>query len=399
MNAHPAIWLFLLILSSQLSAQTNISATLQHQSLQRQYTVHLPPGFDDAAPTPVLLTLHGGGGTALSVQGFTRMNQVSNQKGFLAVYPQGFTETLSGFSWADGRGAGADEDGIDDVGFIDKLIDTLAADYNIDTRRVYVCGFSNGGFMSQRLACVLPERFAAVGGLGCSMDTSLFANCDPSRPVPMIYVSGTADPFVPFEGGEMLGDVTPIVPVDSAVQFWVDHNGCRTAQPVVAIRDSVTDDNSTAQRFDFTDCDRGAEVRFFKLIGAGHTWAGVELPMQELILGETNEDIQASFELWKFFRQFSLDASTSTGERGLTKAAIRIFPNPASDRLTIRSDQAVHSVYVFDPMGRLVGRLIEADVNPVMPLGNLAPGLYWVKVQLKSGAWRTKKFIKNGNPP
>ncbi len=399
MAIHWLILLVLLTLSFYLPGQTNISGTLQHQSHFRQYTVHLPPGFDDSTPTPVILTLHGGGGTALNTQGFTRMNQASNQKGFLAVYPQGFTETLSGFSWADGRGTAADDAGVDDVGFIDKLIDTLAADYNIDTDRVYVCGFSNGGFMSQRLACELPERFAAVGGLGCSMDTSLFANCDPSRPVPMIYVSGTADPFVPFEGGEMSGEVIPIVPVDSAVQFWVDHNGCRTVQPVVAIRDSVTDDNSTAQRFDFTDCDRGAKVRFFKLIGAGHTWAGVELPLQESILGETNEDIQASFELWKFFRQFSLDTSTSTFEPGDAESAIRIFPNPASDRLTIQSDQAVHSVYLYDPVGRLVGRLTEAGRNPVMPIGNLASGLYFVKVQLKNGAWMTKKLIKNGSSP
>ena len=229
-----------------INAQQNISDSLQHQNYQRQYIVHLPPGYNSNSPAPVVIVLHGGSGNYQSVQGFTQMNFDSNQNGFLAVYPQGQGVAPPGYSWADGRNTSADQAGIDDVGFMSKLIDTLYYDYNIDTNRVYICGFSNGGFMTQRLACETPERYAAIGGLGCSMDTNLTQTCIPNQAVPMAYFSGTADPEVPYNGGPMRNPVvTPIVAVDTAVQFWVNNNNCQTAEPVVHIPDDVPEDNST----------------------------------------------------------------------------------------------------------------------------------------------------------
>ncbi|NBC09200.1 MAG: hypothetical protein GVY26_18565, partial [Bacteroidetes bacterium] len=152
--------------------------TITYQGLARQYVVHEPAAYDDQAPLPVVLVLHGGGGSAQVTQNFTMMNPVADANGFLAVYPQGYTENSSGFVWADGRGTAADAEGIDDVGFVGRLIDSLQLQYKIDTTRVYACGFSNGGFMTQRLACELDGRFAAMAGLGCSMDVSLFADCE-----------------------------------------------------------------------------------------------------------------------------------------------------------------------------------------------------------------------------
>ena len=176
------------------------------------------------------------------------MNPVSDKYGFMVAYPQGYGIAAPGYSWADGRNTSADQDGIDDVGFINKLMDTLIANYNIDTAHIYVCGFSNGGFMTQRLACESPERFAAIAGLGCTMDTMLYAHCKPSKPIPMMYFNGTADPAMPYTGGAMQNpEVTPVVPVDTAVQFWVKHNNCKTVVPVDNIADSTTDDSSTAQ--------------------------------------------------------------------------------------------------------------------------------------------------------
>lgn len=390
--------LFLLLLSlsgiSHLIGQVNVIETLFYQNIQRNYIVHLPPGYSFDQAVPVVIVLHGGSGTYQNVQGFTQMNTVSNANGFLVVYPQGAGVAPPGFSWADGRGTSADLDGIDDVGFIDRLIDTLNQDYLIDLDRIYVCGFSNGGFMTQRLGCELADRFAAIGSLGCSMDTSLHAQCQPSRPIPMVFVNGTADPFVPYGGGVMNGNVTPIVAVDTAVAFWVTNNQCQTAGDWELLPDVVTDDNSTAEVRDFTDCACQADVRFYRMINGGHTWPGVELPTQEPILGETNEDIQASVALWSFFKDHPFCTSTGIEQEAERTTIMALFPNPASGWLTLRTEVEILALEVVNAWGQpcLVVRSGDREVD----VSRLQPGFYVLKVVTSSGETRTLPFLVGG---
>lgn len=390
----PTSFLFLLIaICSTASAQQQVLDSIRHQSLQRQYRVHIPPGYSSTDTLPVVLTLHGGGGNALQVQGFTQMNQFANQEDFLAVYPEGHTyiPSVDGFVWADGRGTAADANGIDDVGFIDKLLDTLQADYNVDTSMIYVCGFSNGGFMTMRIACDQPELFAAAGALGCSMDTSLFTNCSPSKAIPMMIVAGTADPEVPYEGGAMSNpNVTPIVPVDSAVQFWVDENNCQTAKPKVSVPDTVQDDSSTVELFQYTDCNCRADVRFYKVINGGHTWPGVEIPQIEPQLGETNEDIHASYELWRFFENHSQCDETTGIDKPDPDSPITIFPNPTSGHMSIESPEPIDKVTIFDRTGNQV-RKIYGDAAS---LSGLQTGLYLIEIRLADGASVIRKILK-----
>ena len=113
-------------------AQQNIIDSLIHQGYQRNYTLHLPTSYNNSKSTPLVVFLHGGGGNALSAQRFTGFNQVSNQYSFLVAYPEAHYESKpNSFIWADGRNTAADKSGIDDIGFINKLLDTLIFDYNI----------------------------------------------------------------------------------------------------------------------------------------------------------------------------------------------------------------------------------------------------------------------------
>ena len=319
------------------------------------------------------------------------MNFVSNQNDFLAVYPQGVGIASPGFSWADGRGTTADDANIDDVGFISKLIDSLYHDYSIDTNKVYVCGFSNGGFMTQRLACEIPGEFAAVGGLVCSMDTSLIQSCQPGEAVPMIYIAGTADPEVPYQGGSMRNPrVEPIVAVDTALQFWIDNNNCQQAVPVENIPDSVQSDSSTVDLFKYVNCDCGADVYFYKIINGGHTWPGVSQP-QLPQLGNTNEDIHASYELWDFFKKFdgTCDSVTKIRE-GVNPHNLKVFPNPSQGILHLEADQAIRQILISDATGRQVatyqGNLIRWD--------NIPSGVYFLKIRFQDGRRKAVKVIK-----
>ncbi|MEL6356277.1 MAG: PHB depolymerase family esterase [Bacteroidota bacterium] len=378
-----------------LVAQANVGDSLLHQNIQRKYIIHIPPSYTGDSPTPLVITLHGGSGTNQNAQGFTQMNFASNDNGFLVAYPQGAGVAPPGFSWADGRGTSADNAGIDDVGFISKMINAISEDYNLDPNRVYVCGFSNGGFMTQRLACELSDRFAAVGGLGCSMDTSLFATCSPSSPIPMAYFAGTADPEVPFNGGPMNNpNVLPIVPVDSAVQFWVRHNNCQTVVPKIDLPDLVTDDNSTAQLFDFTDCDCNTSVRFFKLIGAGHTWPGVEILNIEPLLGETNEDIHASYQLWNFFSMHSnCDELTSTEYEELATIDAQVFPNPSKGIITIKSSEQMYTISLVNAFGQAIFRNKIMAKEKSFSLADLPPGVYFIQIEVANNQSVIRKLI------
>ena len=382
--------LLLIFIGVSTYAQQNINDSLLHQDYHRKYIVHLPPGYNSNIPEPVVIVLHGGSGNYQSVQGFTQMNSVSNQNGYLAVYPQGQGIAPPGFSWADGRNTTADQAGIDDVGFMSKLIDELYNDYNIDTNRVYICGFSNGGFMTQRLACEIPERFAAIGGLGCSIDTNLIQSCNPSNAIPMAYFFGTSDPEVPYTGGAMNNPVvTPTVPVDTAVQFWVDNNNCQVAEPVVNIPNTVQSDSSIVELYKYTNCDCNADFYFYKILNGGHTWPGVPIS-QFPQLGNTNEDIRASVELWNFFSQFSLCQNVTSAEEQVSNSKVSVYPNPTNGILHIKTNSQVTNITVYDFMGRSVLRESRNEIN----FKQQPSGVYFLVVEFKDKKTRIMKVVK-----
>lgn len=285
-----------------------VRATLEHNGLERIYNLYFPSNYDGSTALPLVIVLHGGSGNAETVQGFTQMTPVAEANGFLVVYPQGAGPAgEDGYSWADGRGTTADDAGIDDVGFINFLMDVLIAEYAVDDNRIYITGFSNGSFLTQKIACTSNSKIAAVASLGSTYDVAQSAQCNPNRPIPTLLITGTEDTFVPYEGGEMNTAVNvEILSSPELFQFWATNNGCDTELNAIDLPDSNTSDNSTVTQFEFTDCDCDANVKHLRLNGAGHTWAGVENVSYEEIAGETNEDINASEVIWAFFSQHSL---------------------------------------------------------------------------------------------
>jgi polyhydroxybutyrate depolymerase len=284
-----------------------VNGILDHQNKQRKYILHIPSTYDGTKEVPLVVFIHGGGGNAQSAQGFTNFNQISKTNGFLMVYPQAFFESsANSFVWADGRGLAPDVLGIDDVDFIDKLVTALKSEYKVNAKKVYVCGFSNGSFLTQRIAFEKSTQFAAIGTLGGTMNQSLFNTGNPKRAVPMMYVFGTTDPLVPYNGGVVVGSNTlPIVGIEQAVNFWVKKNQCQTTLPVVTLPNTNTTDNSTVTVYEYTNGTCNSKVKFYKINGGGHTFPGVKIG-NITTLGETNLDILASQELWDFFKQFEL---------------------------------------------------------------------------------------------
>ncbi len=375
-----------------LFSQYNVKDSLLHQDKQRLYILHIPPDYDGSKKVPMLIFLHGGGGNFLSAQGFTRFNPVSNKNGFITAYPQAYYESApNSFIWADGRNTSADKAGIDDVGFIGKMTDTILAGYNVDRKKIYLCGFSNGSFLTQRIAFEDNKRYAAMAALGGTLDSNLLQNANPGRAIPMMYVFGMEDPFVPFEGGLVSGvPGVPVTGIESAVKYWAENNRCKTELDSVRLPDITPKDNSTITVFEYTDCGCNSDVKYYKIYGAGHTWPGVENESYEEIAGETNEDINAGEELWNFFNKYELCLSGSTVEEK-NAAGMKVFPNPASDYIEINLDRwspssrwtpseiKIYNSFVECIMSVVGGAIHELPLQRI-DISHLPAGMYFIQI-------------------
>jgi polyhydroxybutyrate depolymerase len=283
----------------------DISASLQHDGVVRTYLLHLPPAYSGEDGLPVLFVFHGGGGEGKGMARVTHVSDIADERGFIAVYPDGINN-----NWNDGRPEV--HPGVDDVGFISALIEELKREYHIDARRVYSTGISNGGMFSLRLACELSDKIAAVAPVAALMGEVLSGACSPPRPVPVMFVMGTDDPLVPWEGGrvgtEKLDRGRALSAADS-VSFWVAVDGCSETPVVTYLPDAVPGDGTRIRRETYAGGRDGSEVVMLVVEGGGHTWPGGEQYAREMVIGVTSLDIDAGEVIWDFCEGFQLQDS------------------------------------------------------------------------------------------
>ncbi len=158
---------------------------LAFQGLERKVLVHVPAGYKAAAPTPLVIALHGGGGHAEVMANEERYGLVGKAEceGFVVVFPNGYSQLRSArfATWNAGRCCGdARDHNVDDVGYIRALVNHLKARVNVDASRVFATGMSNGGMVSHRLACEAADVFRAVASVA---GTDATVSCSPARRV------------------------------------------------------------------------------------------------------------------------------------------------------------------------------------------------------------------------
>lgn len=295
-----ALLLFVLVGATSAGAQVRtgeIEGTLEAGGATRTYRVYVPARYDGKKPVPLVIALHGGGGAGRGMNTLTRLNDVADAHGFLVVYPDGRFR-----HWNDGRQSGAAESReVDDVGFLADLIDALARKYSVDRKRVFATGISNGGFMSQRLACDLSDKVAAIAVVAATMGQELSGKCNPRQPVSVLLIHGTEDPLVPYEGGRVqVRGGGAIVSAPDAVGKWVELNGC-TAKPKTDSLPDTAEDETRTRRETYTGCRNGTEVIFLTIEGGGHTWPSGPQYLPVRRIGRTSGDFDASALIWEFF--------------------------------------------------------------------------------------------------
>lgn len=273
--------------------------------LKRNYELFVPERYSKDKTYPVVFILHGGGGRASRVPRFTRyrFNELAERDGFVAVYPNGYKK-----GWNDGDRdtlAVARRLNIDDVSFFDVMIDDLDEKLSIDRGRIFACGISNGGFMVQRLALERSSVFKAIGVVAANMSEDQQKHV-PENPVSVLFICGTADPLVPYNGGPVMvlkqkrGEV---VSVDKSVNFWKEQNGCSELVEACKLPDvNKTDDCSVHKTVWQNPDNHNIRVVNIRIENGGHTWPGTRQYLPKKLIGIINHDINGCDEIWSFFK-------------------------------------------------------------------------------------------------
>jgi polyhydroxybutyrate depolymerase len=293
----PTITLLVLFAADPLGPGDH-TRTLKVGDLDRNYLVHVPAKYDSKVPSPVVLSFHGGGSNAEQMVKFCGLNEKADEAGFIVVYPSGTGRLEKLLTFNGGNCCGyAMNNNVDDVGFVRAILDDLAKVINIDAKRVFATGMSNGGIISYRLASELSDRIAAIAPVGGPMGTE---TCSPKRPVSVIHFHGTDDEFAPFKGGKGKGvSGTNFFSVEHSIKTWVKANGC-PEEPVVTKLPDKADDGMTATKKTYGPGKDDAEVVLIEIEGGGHTWPGQEPRVK--FLGKSTKDISANDLMWDFFQ-------------------------------------------------------------------------------------------------
>lgn len=277
--------LSLLFLSCKKSKYDSEYLSLKFEGKKRCYLLHVPDSYNESVATPLIIALHGGTGSARNIEEQTGLAEFSDEKGFILASPNGLKRTWNA-GWCCG---GAAKNEVNDVGFINALMDEIIANYNIDEKRIYVTGMSNGAMMSYRVACELGHRVAAIAPVAGTM---VLNSCIFDQSVSVIHFHSRKDQNVPYQGG--VGDGISDhynSPLDSIAEALSDQLFCLT--------DTAYINTYNVEIWRWTNCVDDAEVIYYLTPDGGHSWPGGVAPRKKA--DEPSEVIDANELMWDFF--------------------------------------------------------------------------------------------------
>ena len=371
----------ILLSSFFITAQTTVIDSIMSGGIYRNYRLYIPAIYTGTTARPLIINMHGYGSNASQQQPYSNFMPIADTANFLMVYPNGTFSAGKQF-W----NSGLYPAGVDDIGFISHLIDSLKAQYNINLNRVYATGMSNGGFMSHTLACELSNRITAVASVTGSIFTMQYgSNCHPTRPIPVMQVHGTADPTVPYAGNTTQN----MEPIDTVVKYWVTKNNCNPVASFSNVPNTNTADGCTAEHYTYSGGTSGSSVELFKIIGGTHSWPGFPYGGSG-----TNLDINASKEIWRFFNKYNLATLSSITEIEKQTIVISVYPNPATTILNFSTDNLnnAESIEITDILGKVV--LLDHVNSNTINIEKLQAGIYFLSVKSKCNTRGKAKFIK-----
>jgi len=279
------------------------SLTLDVRGLSRRLEVHVPPS--GAKPRPLVIVLHGLSQPVTDLRRDLPLDAVATGENFIAVYPEGIDKR-----WNYGRQLNrpmplVDGVEVDDIALFRTLIARLASTGDVDPKRVYLLGVSNGGMMAYRAACEMDGELAAVAAFISGMSEFQQVECTSARPAPLLMLAGTGDTFQAYAGVAVL--LGRLVSVPDTLDFFRRRHRC-TGEESEELPDRDPQDGTTVTVVRARGCQQGAELVFYRVNGGGHqlpTLAPVDTRPHPRF-GRANRDIDSAREAWNFFRRFKL---------------------------------------------------------------------------------------------
>ena len=300
-----SVCFFILCFSISFS---QINESLIHDGYERTWLTIIPKDYSDKKSYPLVIALHGGGGTAKQLMNNTRrrFNQLANQDGFIVVYPQGVKKSWNDNNKRDTNGF-ARKENIDDVGFIEKMIEQLESKYKINNNATFVCGISNGGLMSQTLAMDLPNKFKAVGMVASNFGKIQIDESTSVSPFSILFIHGINDPVFPYNEGVIEVFNTNrgnVLGIQKSIYYMCNLNGNSKDTTLTSFENSDIKDECTSEKIIYPNPDNPSlRIELIKVNGGGHTWPGAkEQRLIKRIVGKTTQDFNACDALWEFFK-------------------------------------------------------------------------------------------------
>ena len=348
----------------------------------RTFLLRLPSQYDASVEYPLIIAMHGGTGNAFNLENQSQLSIKAEEENFIVVYPEGLPLGILDIrtwnaGWCCGMASSTD---IDDVGFINALIDTLLDDYSIDESRIYATGMSNGGFMSYRLACELPERIAAIAPVAATMS---MVDCQPNRQVPIIHFHSYLDEAGPYLGGIGTGISSHYSPpLDSVLNAWANHNDC-------ASRNDTIEDNSLYTKIEWNNCACNSQILQYMTYDGGHSWpGGMATPLGDPV----SNNINANDLMWSFFESHSLECTTTSTSNFENISDIKLYPNPSKEIITIVSefDMSSSKISIFELGGK---KVFTSSGKHEIDISQLDAGAYILRIEFEEYIF-VRKIIK-----
>ena len=349
--------------------QQTINGSIIHDGLQREYILYVPENYSADNAVPLVFNFHGYTSNATEQMYYGDFRSIADTAGFIIVHPNGTVDNLGNTHWNVGWGTST----VDDIGFTESLIDSLALDYNINFERIFATGMSNGGFMSYTLACELSDKIAAIASVTGSMNVGQSNTCNTEHQMPIMEFHGTADGVVPYDGNSIFAST------ESVIEYWVNFNNCNLIPVFTEIPDIDPADGSTVEHYLYEDGDNGSTVEHFKIINGAHTWPG-SMPGG---VG-TNNDIDASVEIWKFFSKYDINGliiPTSLNPLHENLTDINIYPNPTNSFINIELELRKNlECSLLDLSGKTILHVSINKNNHKLDVSKLQRGMYILRI-------------------
>jgi polyhydroxybutyrate depolymerase len=321
MKKHPLLYLWMVCLSLPMAAcmsalprgQVNgpqtykVAIDFQTGGFHRNFHVHVPPAYDGTTPLPLLIVIHGAFGTAKEIEKRSGFSQLADREGFMVMYPNGIGIAGLLQHWNAGHCCGkAAEDRIDDVGYLNASIDAASSRLAIDTDRIYMVGFSNGGMLTYRFCAESGSRLAGAavlaGAIGSRLGEAppMWTMPQSAPPVPMLIIHGLQDTHVPFNGGSLKPADPPrhYDSVEDAVAYWIRQNGCPRDRETFKVI------NPWVRLQQWETCSSRLPVRLYTIGNWAHTWPG-GTEIAALDGAHPMKGFEAAKLIWTFFQEQS----------------------------------------------------------------------------------------------